>query len=108
MLIFLQHVFIDGFAFLTFVFSLLFLFGIVGKQPLYFQTLNFVMLVYIGMFMVYRFKIQTHIHLSALDKKVCYLGGTYILWFSLANIVTEYYNAYLKRYTDSLLKFVQN
>jgi hypothetical protein len=30
------------------------------------------------------------------------------LWFSLANIVTEYYNAYLKRYTDSLLKFVQN
>lgn len=107
MWVFLQHLFIDGFAFLTLVFTVLFFMGMVKQKPLYFQTLNFIMFLYIGGFLVYRFKIKPIEVLTSLDKKVCYLGGTYILWFSLANIITDYYNADLKKYVDDVVTFVK-
>jgi hypothetical protein len=104
MFAYLQHLFIDGFGYLTILFTFLFLLGIVGEKPLYFQSMSFFMLVYVGSFLVYRFKIQKVSKLTTLDQKVCYLGGAYILWFSLANIVTEYYNADFKPYVDDFIR----
>ena len=103
MLVYAQHIFIDGFALISLVFTILFVFGMVEQKPLYFKTLSFAMLVYIGGFLVYRFKIQREGIITKLDRKVCYLGGFYILWFSLANIVTDYYNANLKQYLDDIV-----
>jgi hypothetical protein len=86
-----QHFIIDWMGYIIFfVFILLFL-GIIQKEPTYFIETIFVFKLFLALYLIYRFNdFRKNIKFTELDRKVSFLAGSYLLLFTIADLINEY------------------
>mgnify|MGYP000118968530 FL=1 len=75
------------------------IFGLSSSAPAYLNTLNTVIHIYIGIFLLYRFNpfIKTQNTFSELDRRVAFSAGVFIAMTSILGMTI---NTYLKKTTE--------
>lgn len=101
-IIVLQHFIVDGMIYITFIIFILLFLGIIQKEPTYVNQVIFVFKVFISLYLMVRFNdFRKNVKFTELDRKVCFLAGSYLLLFSLADLINDYstkIKAFLKSY----------
>jgi hypothetical protein len=84
--------FIDYFGWMTNIIILLFIIGVFVNKPAGFLFINFIVKVFLALFLIYRFNDyrKDKIRLTELDRKICFSVGVYILVFSFLDIIQSY------------------
>ena len=86
-----QHFIVDWMAYITFIIFILLFIGILQKEPTYFTVTIFIIKVFLSLYLIIRFNdFRKKIKFTELDRKVCYLAGTYLLLFAFADLIQEY------------------
>jgi len=97
-----KHFIIDWMIYITFIIFILLFLGIIQKEPTYVSQVIFVFKVFISLYLMYRFNdFRKNVKFTELDRKVCFLAGSYLLLFSLADLIHDYslkIKAFLKIY----------
>ena len=97
-----KHFIIDWMIYITFIIFILLFLGIIQKEPTYVSQVIFVFKVFISLYLMYRFNdFRKNVKFTELDRKVCFLAGSYLLLFSLADLIHTYstkIKGYLKLY----------
>jgi len=82
---------IDLFNIISVLFSILLLFGVLQAETAVFQKISFVIKMIVGIILLYKFNdIFPQKHFTILDRKICFLAGTYIVAFTLGDAVSSY------------------
>lgn len=97
-----RHFIIDWMIYITFIIFILLFLGIIQKEPTYVSQIIFVFKVFISVYLMYRFNdFRKNVKFTELDRKVCFLAGSYLLLFSFADLINDYskkIKAFLKQY----------
>ena len=84
---------IDLFNIVSFLFSILLLFGVLQTEEAVFQKISFAVKIIVGVFLLYKFNdVFPQKQFTILDRKVCFLAGTYIVAFTLGDYASKYTN----------------
>jgi len=85
-----EHV-LDLFNILSFLFSILLLVGVWQTEGVIFQKISFVVKLLVGCLLLFKFNdFFPQKHFTILDRKICFLAGTYIVAFTLGDIISVY------------------
>jgi len=97
-----KHFIMDWMIYITFIIFILLFLGIIQKEPTYVSQVIFVFKVFISLYLMYRFNdFRKNVKFTELDRKVCFLAGTYLLLFSFADLINDYskkIKEFLKQY----------
>jgi hypothetical protein len=86
-----KHFIIDWMIYITFIIFILLFLGIIQKEPTYVSQVIFVFKVFISLYLMYRFNdFRKNVKFTELDRKVCFLAGSYLLLFSFADLINDY------------------
>jgi hypothetical protein len=77
---------IHTFNIASFVFTLLLWIGWIQSEPVLFQQISFVVKCVVGFLLMYKFNdLWPSKTFTAIDRKLCFLAGTYIVTFTLGD-----------------------
>jgi hypothetical protein len=84
--------FIDYFGWMTNLIILLFIVGVFANKPATFLFVNFIVKIFLALFLIYRFNDyrKDKIRFTDLDRKICFSAGMYILVFSFLDVLQSY------------------
>ena len=84
--------FIDYFGWITNLIILLFIVGVFANKPATFLFINFIVKIFLALFLIYRFNDfrKDKIRFTDLDRKICFSAGMYILVFSFLDVIQSY------------------
>jgi hypothetical protein len=103
----LEYNFIKYFSYITKAITFLFIIGFFNEKPASFIQINFVIKVFISLFLMYRFnKYREKVAFTELDRKVVYSAGVYILIISFIDIFDYYVKLIRSKVTVYTLPFV--
>jgi len=86
-----KHFIIDWMIYITFIIFILLFLGIIQKEPTYVSQIIFIFKVFISLYLMYRFNdFRKNVKFTELDRKVCFLAGSYLLLFSFADLINNY------------------
>ena len=81
------------FDIITLSMAFIFMYGLIQNAPLIFIQVNFLIKVFIAMYLMYRFNDFRRITtITLLDQKICSSAGVYLFIFSFADVITAYFN----------------
>ena len=84
---------IDLFNIVSFLFSILLLLGLLKAEDAIFQQISFTVKIIVGFLLLYKFNdFFPQKQFTILDRKVCFLAGTYIIAFTVGDYVSKYSN----------------
>lgn len=100
--------FIKFFNFITKISILLFMVGFFKELPISVLKINYVIKIAIAFFLIYRFNpYRRHqIVFTALDRKVAYSAGLYILTLSFIDILEQYVEIFRSQITTYTLPII--
>jgi hypothetical protein len=79
---------IHTFNIASFVFTLLLWFGWIQSEPVLFQQISFFVKCVVGLLLMYKFNdLWPSKTFTAIDRKLCFLAGTYIFTFTLGDFL---------------------
>ena len=79
---------IHTFNIASFVFTLLLWIGWIQSEPALFQQSSFVVKCVVGLLLMYKFNdLWPSKTFTAIDRKLCFLAGTYIVTFTLGDFL---------------------
>ena len=79
---------IHTFNIASFVFTLLLWVGWIQSEPVLFQQISFVVKCVVGLLLMYKFNdIWPSKTFTAIDRKLCFLAGTYIVTFTMGDFL---------------------
>jgi hypothetical protein len=82
---------IDLFNVVSFIFSILLFFGVLQTEEAVFQKISFVVKIVVGCLLIYKFNdFYPQKQFTILDRKVCFLAGTYVIAFTLGDYVSRH------------------
>ena len=82
-----EHAF-DLFNVLSFIISILLLFGLLKTRAAVFQKISFVVKMIVGILLLFKFNdFFPQKQFTILDRKICFLAGTYIVAFTLGDVI---------------------
>jgi len=85
---------LDVFNILSFFGSVLLLLGMLGTTAEFFRKISFVVKMIVGVLLLFKFNdFFPQKQFSILDRKLCFLAGTYIVAFTLGDALSGYSNA---------------
>jgi len=84
--------FIDSLKWVTITTVFLFILGFLNSKPLQFLEFNFVVKLFLGIFLIYRFNSfrKDKVKFTELDRKVCSSVGFYVITLSFIDIINSY------------------
>ena len=90
----LQYYFIYYFNWIFVLVFILFFIGIISNIPTLFIEINFLIKIFIAIFLIYRFNPyrKENIKITTLDKSLAYLAGIYIIFISFADYIYTFAN----------------
>ena len=72
----------------TFLFTILLWIGWIQSEPLLFQQISFVVKCLVGLLLMYKFNdYWPSKTFTVIDRKICFLAGTYIVTFTLGDFL---------------------
>ena len=84
----------DLFNIVSFFVSVFLLFGLLGTEAAVFRKISFVVKMVVGLLLLFKFNdFFPQKQFSILDRKLCFLAGTYIVAFTLGDAFSRYDNA---------------
>ena len=84
---------IDLFNIVSLLFSILLLFGLLQTEAAVFQKISFVVKIIVGILLLYKFNdFFPQKQFTILDRKICFLAGTYIIAFTLGDYASNHFN----------------
>jgi hypothetical protein len=85
----IQYYFIKYFNYIFTIIIILFLIGIITNIPTFFIEINFLVKIFIALFLIYRYNPyrKHNIKITELDKTLAYLAGIYIIFISFADYI---------------------
>jgi hypothetical protein len=87
----IQHFIIDWMGYITIIIFILLFVGIIQKEPTYFVEIIFIFMIFICLYLMYRFNdFRKNIKFTEIDRKVCFVGGTYLFFLSFADLIQVY------------------
>ena len=87
----IEHYIVDWIGIMTVITFILLFFGILRKEPGYFEEFLFLFKVFISLFLIYRFNdFRKNIKFTELDRKFCFLAGINLLLISFADLIDNY------------------
>jgi hypothetical protein len=82
---------IDLFNIVSFIFSILLLLGVLQSETVVFQKISFIVKMIVGILLLYKFNdIYPQKQFTIIDRKVCFLAGTYVVAFTLGDALSNY------------------
>jgi hypothetical protein len=85
---------IDLFNIISFFVSILLLLGLLGTKAVLFRKVSFVVKMIVGILLLFKFNdFFPQKQFSILDRKLCFLAGTYIVAFTLGDALSGYSDA---------------
>jgi hypothetical protein len=89
---------------LTVFMFFIFLYGILYSDGTLFIKLNFIIKVFISLYLIYHFNHFTNdpIKFTTLDKRICYSAGVYLFIFSFADVLDNYF----KQINEIIMNFI--
>ena len=82
---------IDLFNVISFIASILLLFGLLGTSAVIFQKISFIVKLVVGVVLLFKFNdFFPQKQFSILDRKICFLAGTYIVTFTIGDVILAY------------------
>ena len=82
---------IDSFNYLSMGITLLVLVGMIQSEPALFKYISFFVKCMVGIALMYKFNdFREKTQFTQLDKKLCFLAGTYIVLFTIGDKIKEY------------------
>ena len=82
---------IDTFNIVSFIFSILLLFGLLQTKSEVFQKISFVVKIIVGIVLIIKFNdFFPQKHFTIVDRKLCFLAGTFIVAFTLGDALSKY------------------
>jgi len=82
---------IDSFNYLSMGITFLVLVGMIQSEPILFKYISFFVKCMVGIALMYKFNdFREKTHFTQLDKKLCFLSGTYIVLFTIGDKIKEY------------------
>ena len=79
---------IDTFNILSIVCSILLWIGWIQSEPVLFQQISFIVKCAVGILLMYKFNsLWPSKTFTPIDKKLCFLAGTYIVTFTLGDYI---------------------
>jgi hypothetical protein len=88
--------YIDAFNLISILLTIALFVGFIKSTPEVFVKLSYVVKIIVGLILVYKFNdFVKPKPFTSMDKKICFLAGTYILLFTLGD--------YIKTVTSTLL-----
>ena len=105
----LEYNFLIFISFLTKLFFVLFIFGFLEEKQKYFMEIAFIVKIFIGIFLIYRFNTyrKQKIIFTELDRKVCYSAGIYLILISFIDYINYYIDqirSFINPYTAPFVK----
>lgn len=87
---------IHTFNIISFIFTILLWIGCIQSEPVLFQKISFLVKCLVGILLMYKFNdVWPSKTFTVMDRKICFLAGTYIVTFTLGD--------YLKRNIVSII-----
>jgi len=88
----IEYNFLTIFSWLTKITVFLFIIGFFNQKPEFFVKFNFVVKVFLALFLMYRFNSyrKNKVQFTDLDRKICYSSGIYILIISFFDLYNQY------------------
>lgn len=84
---------IDVFNIVSTIISILLFIGLIGSEPVLFKYISFTVKCMVGLILIYKFNdFRPHNTFTVLDRKICFLAGTYTLLFTLGDSIRIYGN----------------
>lgn len=78
---------IDLFNILTFIFTILLLFGLLQAETAIFQKISFVVKIIVGLLLLFKFNDYfPSKEFTIFDRKLCFLAGSFIVAFTLGDV----------------------
>jgi hypothetical protein len=88
---------IDLFNILTFIFTILLLFGLLQTRAELFERISFVVKLVVGLLLLFKFNdFFPSKQFTIFDRKLCFLAGTFIVAFTLGDALSDKIKAILK------------
>ncbi len=82
-----EHAF-DLFNVLSFILSVLLLLGLLKTRAALFQKISFVVKMIVGLILLFKFNdFFPQKQFTILDRKICFLAGTYIVAFTIGDVI---------------------
>lgn len=82
---------IDIFNIVSFIFSILLLFGLLQTESAVFQKISFVVKMMVGIVLLIKFNdFFPQKQFTIVDRKICFLAGTFIVAFTLGDAISKY------------------
>jgi len=86
-----QEKFFDIFIYLSYILVILSAFGLSKTAPVYLETLDYYVRIYICLFLIWRFNpLRTYITFTNLDRKIAFSAGAFILTTTALNQYLNY------------------
>lgn len=83
-----EHV-IDLFNIISFLFTILLLFGLLKTEAAVFQKISFVVKIIVGLLLLYKFNdFFPSKQFPVFERKLCFLAGTFIVAFTLGDALS--------------------
>ena len=80
------------FDIITLFIFFIFIYGLVRNEPIIFIQINFLVKVFIAIYLIYRFNDFRRVTtITLLDQKICSSAGVYLLIFSFADVINSYF-----------------
>ena len=87
----IQENFFNIFIIVSYALIIISAFGLYSKAPLYLDTLDYYVKIYVCLFLIWRFNpLRTHKDFTSLDKKIAFSAGLFILTTSALNKYLNY------------------
>ncbi len=85
--------YIDAFNIISLIITLALFIGWIQSPPELFTQLSYVIKIIVGFVLVYKFNdFAKPKPFTAVDKKICFLAGTYILFFTMGDYIKNVKN----------------
>lgn len=85
---------LDLFNIISFFASILLLLGLLGTKGIVFRKISFIVKMIVGVLLLFKFNdFFPQKQFSILDRKLCFLAGTYIVAFTLGDALSGYSDA---------------
>ena len=80
--------YIDAFNAISWIITIALIIGLIQSPPSLFVYISYFVKIMVGFILVYKFNDFTKpTHFTIVDKKICFLAGTYILLFTIGDYV---------------------
>jgi len=89
----IQEFFFNWIIGISYILIIISFFGLSQSAPIYLQTLDYYIRIYICLFLMWRFNpLRTHYEFNELDAKIAFSGGAFILTTTALN---QYLNEFI-------------